>query len=205
MVIEKSSRGNVSYDIYSRLLRDRIIFLCGSITEELASIVIAQMLYLHINDPNDTIQLYIMSDGGDVNAGLAIYDTMQFIPNDIATYCIGQACSMAAFLVASGTEGKRVALPSARLMIHQPWSTVSGDAREIEIQATELKRIKELLYDRLALHTHKKRSQIENDCDRDCFLSATEAQKYGLIDKVISRKDNKNGKKPAHQCRGISC
>jgi ATP-dependent Clp protease protease subunit len=188
IVIEKSARGDVAYDIYSRLLKDRIIFLGGPITSEVAGLIVAQILYLSIRDSSEPISLYVMSEGGDINAGLAIYDTIQYVPNKVATYCIGQACSMAAFLVASGTAGMRMALPSSRLMIHQPWANILGDATEVELQAQEIRRIRALIYERLARHTGREIAQIEKDCDRDNFMSAQEAKKYGLIDKVVGSK-----------------
>lgn len=183
-VIERTSNGERACDIYSRLLKDRIIFLGQPIDAEVASGVIAQMLFLQLENKEADISLYIMSPGGSVNAGLAIYDTMQHIDNDVATYCIGEAASMGAILLAAGAKGKRYALPSARVMIHQPWGGASGDATDIRIQANEIDRLKTRLNNILAKHTGKKLQDIEKDTDRDFFMSAEEAKKYGLIDKV---------------------
>jgi ATP-dependent Clp protease protease subunit len=185
IVVERSGRSEYSYDIYSRLLKDRIVFLGEEITSETASLIIAQFLYLHNADQKADIAFYIMSPGGLVNSGLAIYDTMQLVSNDVATYCIGEASSMAALLLAAGTPGKRYALPSARVMIHQPWGGAEGDARAIEIQAREINRLKALIYGRLARHTKKSMSKITTDCDRDYFMSAEEAKAYGLVDKIL--------------------
>ncbi len=186
IVIERTAQGERASDIYSRLLKDRIIFIGDEITSDLASAVIAQMLFLQLENKEQDISLYIMSPGGSVNAGLAIYDTMQHISNDVSTFCVGQACSMGAFLLAAGTKGKRFALPSARVMIHQPWGGASGDAKDIEIQANEMKRLKGMLNDKLAKHTGKTLKVIENDTDRDFWMSAAEAQKYGIVDKVLA-------------------
>jgi len=185
IVIERTAQGERASDIYSRLLKDRIIFIGDEITADLASAVIAQMLYLQLENREQDISLYIMSPGGSVNAGLAIYDTMQHIANDISTFCVGQACSMGAFLLAAGTKGKRFALPSARVMIHQPWGGASGDAKDIEIQANEMKRIKLMLNEKLAKHTGRSLKVIEHDTDRDFWMSAAEAAKYGIVDKVL--------------------
>lgn len=184
-VIEKTAHGERVCDIYSRLLKDRIIFLGSEIDSDMAGGVIAQMLYLQLENAEQDINLYIMSPGGSVNAAFAIYDTMQHIKNDIATYCVGHAASAAAFLLASGTKGKRFALPSARVMIHQPWGGASGDARDIEIQASEIARLKKMLNDRMAKHTGQKVATIEKDTDRDFHMSAEDAKKYGIIDKVL--------------------
>lgn len=185
LVIERSGNGERSYDIYSRLLKDRIIFLADQVDSDVAGAIIAQMLFLQLENKEQDINLYIMSPGGSVNAGLAIYDTMQHVSNDVATYCVGEASSMGAFLLAAGTKGKRVALPSARIMIHQPWGGTKGDASSIEIQANEINRLKKILNDRMAHHTGRKLAQIEKDTDRDFFMSAQEAKAYGIVDKVL--------------------
>lgn len=182
IVIEQSGQGERSYDIYSRLLKDRIVFLGTEIDDAVAAAVIAQLLFLKLDNPQEDIHLYIMSPGGEVNSALAIYDTMQHVPNDIATYCVGQAASAAALLLAAGTQGKRYALPSARIMIHQPWGGAQGDARDIQIQAAEIVRQKDMIYERLSLHTGRTVAQVEEDCDRDNFMSAQQAKEYGLID-----------------------
>jgi ATP-dependent Clp protease protease subunit len=184
-VIERSANGERSCDIYSRLLKDRIIFLGEEIDSDVASAVIAQLLYLQLENKESDINMYIMSPGGSVTATLAIYDTIQHIQNDIATYCVGEACSGGAFLLAAGTKGKRFALPSARIMIHQPWGGAHGDASNVEIQANEIKRLKLLLNQRLSKHTGKPLKEIEKDTDRDYWMSPEEAQKYGIIDKVL--------------------
>ena len=184
-VIERTSSGERACDIYSRLLRDRIIFLGQEIDSGVASAIIAQMLFLQLENKIADISLYIMSPGGSVNAGLAVYDTMQHISNDIATYCIGEASSMGAFLLAAGSKGKRFALPSARIMIHQIWGAAVGDASTVQRQAKEMDRLKCLLNTKLAKHTGKKLEEIERDTDRDFYMSAEEAQKYGIIDKVL--------------------
>lgn len=184
-VIEKTANGERSCDIYSRLLKDRIIFIGSEIDSHLSAAIIAQMLYLELESKEKDISLYVMSPGGSVNAGLAIYDTMQHIKCDVATYCVGEACSMGAFLLAAGTKGKRFALPSARIMIHQIWGGARGDARDVQIQADEMQRLKNSLNERLAKHTGKKKDRIEKDTDRDYFMSAAEAKEYGIIDKVL--------------------
>lgn len=186
-VIEKNAQGDASYDIYSRLLKDRIVFLGSEIDDYVSSIVVAQLLYLNIKQKDEDISLYVMSSGGEINPGLAIYDTMQHITNDVATYCIGQACSMAALLLAAGAPGKRFALPTSRIMIHQPFGGVAGDVTCIEKQSEEIGRLKSIIYDLLSLHTKKSKTKIEKDCDRDFFMSALEAKKYGLIDQVLRR------------------
>lgn len=186
-VIEKSGREERAMDIYSRLLKDRIIFLGATITDEVANIVVAQLLFLQSEDPKADIHLYINSPGGSVTAGLAIYDTMQFISCDIATYCIGQCASMGAVLLAAGTKGKRYALPNSRIMIHQPMAGLEGSAADIMIHAKELKSIKERLNQILLKHTGHPMEKIEKDTDRDRFMSAEEAKEYGLIDRVLER------------------
>ena len=185
-VIEKTGRGERQYDIYSRLLEDRIVFIGTAIDDTVANVVIAQLLFLQKENKNQDINLYINSPGGSVTAGLAIYDTLQFVQCDIATYCIGQASSMGAVLLASGTKGKRHALPHARVMIHQPWGGVQGTALDIEIQTEEILKLKQSLNGILGKHCGKEPQQIEKDADRDYFLSALEAKEYGLVDEVIS-------------------
>ena len=184
-VIEKTGRGERSYDIFSRLLKDRIVFIGDAIHDHTANLVIAQILFLVSDNRNQDINIYINSPGGSVTAGLAIYDTMQFVQCDIATFCIGQASSMGAVLLAAGSAGKRHALPHSRLMIHQPWGGAQGTAMDIEIQANEIKRNKEVLCDILSRHTSKGAGQIEEDSHWDFFMSANEALNYGLVDQVI--------------------
>lgn len=185
IVIEKTGRGERSYDIFSRLLKDRIIFIGPSIDDYASSLVIAQILFLMSDNKNQDINIYINSPGGSVTSGLAIYDTMQFVPCDIATYCIGQASSMAAILLAAGTESKRHALPNSRVMIHQPWGGTAGTASDILIQSRELKRYKEVLIRILAKHTKHTEEAIADDSDRDFFMTAEQAKEYGLVDEVI--------------------
>lgn len=185
MVIEKSGRGERAYDIYSRLLKDRIIFIGEPIDDHVASLVIAQMLFLQLENKEQDINLYMNSPGGGIAAGLAIYDTMQYLSNDVATYCVGQAASMAAILLAAGAKDKRHALPHARIMIHQPWGGAQGSASDISIQAEEIIRIKKMLNAILAEHSGRKIEQVEKDSDRDKFMSAEEAKEYGLIDVVL--------------------
>jgi ATP-dependent Clp protease protease subunit len=189
-VIEQTGRGERVYDIFSRLLVDRIIFLGTPVDDNVANIIIAQLLFLQMNDPKKDVHLYVNSPGGSVTAGLAIYDTMQFMTCDVNTYCIGQAASMGAVLLAAGTKGKRYALPNARIMIHQPWGGAQGTASDISIQAQEILRLKDRLNEILAHHTGKDFEQIKSDTDRDRFLSAVEAKEYGLVDEVVtSRKE----------------
>ena len=190
IVIEQTRRGERSYDIYSRLLKDRIIFIDGEIFDVTADLVVAQLLFLQSQDPERDIQLYINSPGGSVTAGLAIYDTIQYVKPDIQTVCLGQAASMGALLLACGTSGKRFALPSARILIHQPWGGVQGQAADIGIQARELIRIKQLIIKYFAQHSNKKESSIASDLERDYYMSAEEAQKYGLIDEIMKREEN---------------
>lgn len=184
-VVEKSGREERVFDIYSRLLKDRIIFLGTGVNDEMANLIVAQMLFLQSEDPKADINLYVNSPGGSVSAGMAIYDTMQFVTCDVATYCIGQAASMGAVLLTAGAAGKRYALPNARVMIHQPLAGMQGTAEDILIHATEFKRIKHRMNEILLKHTGKPIDQIEADTDRDRFLSAEEAAEYGLIDKVV--------------------
>lgn len=184
-VIEKTSHGDQGFDIYSRLLRDRIIFIGGEINNELATSVIAQILFLQMENKEEDIHLYIMSGGGCVSSGLAIYDTIQYVSNDISTLAVGEACSMGAFLLASGTKGKRAVLPSTRVMIHQPYGGTEGDSTTIEIQAKEMKRLSTMLAERLAKHTGQTIKKIKRDIQEDYFMDAEEAVKYGLVDKVL--------------------
>ena len=190
MVVEQTGRGERGYDIYSRLLKDRIVFIGTPIDDNVANLIIAQMLYLQSEDPAKDINLYINSPGGSVTSGLAIYDTIQFVKCDVTTYCVGQAASMAAVLLAAGTKGKRLALPNARIMIHQPWGGVQGQASDISIQAKEILRMRDRLNEILALHTGKPIENIAKDTDRDFFMSAAESRDYGLVDEVVkSRRD----------------
>ena len=190
MVIEQSSRGERAYDIYSRLLKDRIIFLGTAMNDEVANLLIAQLLFLESEDPDKDINFYINSPGGLVTAGMAVYDTMQYIKPDITTVCIGQAASMGAVLLTAGTNGKRYSLPNSRILIHQPMGGFQGQASDIEIQAREILRMKETLNQILVKHTGKKIEQIQGDTDRDFFMTGEEAKKYGIIDHVISTRDD---------------
>ena len=187
MVVEQSGRGERAYDIYSRLLKDRIIFLGGPIDDNVANVVIAQLLFLESEDPDKDIHLYINSPGGVVTAGLAIYDTMQYIKPDVSTICIGQAASMGSVLLAAGAKGKRYALPYSRIMIHQPLGGAQGQSTDIQIQAREILRIRETLNEILSRHTGQAVKKLTEDTERDNFMSALEAKKYGLIDEVIIR------------------
>ena len=190
-VIEKSGREERAFDIYSRLLKDRIIFLGTGIDDEIANVVVAQLLFLQSDDPEADIHLYINSPGGSVTAGLAIYDTMQYVTCDVATYCLGQASSMGAILLTAGAAEKRYSLPNARIMIHQPLAGMQGTAAEIEIHAKELKKVKQRMNEILLKHTGHPLKKIEQDTDRDCFMTAEEAQKYQLIDHVIEHMGSK--------------
>jgi ATP-dependent Clp protease protease subunit len=190
MVIEQSSRGERAYDIYSRLLKDRIVFLGTAMNDEVANLIIAQLLFLESEDPDKDINFYINSPGGIVTSGLAVYDTMQYIKPEISTVCIGQAASMGALLLTAGTKGKRYALPNARILIHQPMGGFQGQASDIAIQAKEILRMKETLNHILVRHTGKELIQIQNDTDRDFFMSSEEAKTYGLIDHVIVNRDD---------------
>lgn len=185
MVIEQSGRGERAYDIYSRLLKERVVFLVGPVTEMTANLIVAQLLFLESENPEKDISFYINSPGGSVSAGLAVYDTMQFIKPDVSTLCIGQAASMGAFLLAAGAKGKRFALPNSRVMIHQPMGGFQGQASDIEIHAREILYLRARLNDLMAKHTGQKSETIERDTDRDNFLSAEESVKYGLVDKVL--------------------
>lgn len=188
-VVEKTGRGERSYDIYSRLLKDRIVMLSGEVNDQVASTIVAQFLFLEAEDPEKDIYFYINSPGGVVTAGMAIFDTMNYIRPNVATICIGQAASMGAFLLSSGSRGKRYALPHARIMIHQPLGGAQGQATDIAIQAKEILRMKQELNEILAANTGQDFKTIENDTERDNFMSATEAQKYGMIDEVLIKND----------------
>jgi len=191
MVVEQTGRGERAYDIYSRLLKDRIIFIGSIVDDVISNLVIAQMLFLQMDDSSKDISIYINTPGGSVTSGLAIYDTMQFVKPDVATYCIGQATSMGALLLASGAKGKRFALPHARIMIHQPWGGVQGAASDISIQAKEILRLREKLNQLLSDHTGQSLEKVEKDTDRDYFMSADEAKTYGIVDEVIHGKKKK--------------
>lgn len=188
MVVEQSSKGERAYDIYSRLLKERIIFLNGGVEDEMAKLVIAQMLFLEAEDPEKDIYLYINSPGGVVTAGLAIYDTMNFIKPDVSTLCMGQACSMGAFLLSSGAKGKRFALPNSRVMIHQPLGGYRGQATDIQIHAQEILKLKEMLTRKMAEHCSQPFEKVAQDTERDNFMSAEEAKAYGLIDDVVTKR-----------------
>ena len=188
MVVDQTSRGERAYDIYSRLLKDRVIFLSGEVEDNMANLIVAQLLFLESEDPDKDINLYINSPGGSVTAGMAIYDTMQFIKPDVRTLCVGQACSMGAFLLAGGAPGKRGALPHARVMIHQPLGGFRGQASDSQIHAQEILKIKGTLNERLAFHTGQPIETIEKDTDRDNFMSAEEAKNYGLVDEVFTKR-----------------
>ena len=185
MVIEQTGRTERAYDIYSRLLKDRIIFIGTPIDDNIANIIIAQLLFLQMEDPEKDIDVYINTPGGHVTSGLALYDTMQFVKPDVNTYCVGQAASMGALLLAAGTKGKRFALPHARIMIHQPWGGVQGAAADINIQAKEILRLKDKIEEILVRHTGQSEDRIKKDTDRDYFMSADEARSYGLVDQVV--------------------
>jgi len=188
MVIEQTGRGERSYDIYSRLLKERIIFIGSAIDDDIANLIVAQLLFLQSEDAEKDISIYINSPGGSVTAGMAIYDTMQFIKCNVATYCIGQASSMGAVLLTAGTKGKRLSLPNSRIMIHQPSGGTQGQSTDIAIQAKEILKCKAKLVDIVALHSGQKAKKVEEDMDRDYFMSPTEALEYGLIDKVINKR-----------------
>ncbi len=192
MVIEQSSRGERAYDIYSRLLKDRIIFLGSAINDEIANLLIAQLLFLESEDPDKDINFYVNSPGGVVTAGMAVYDTMQYVKPDIATVCIGQAASMGAVLLTAGAKGKRYSLPNSRILIHQPMGGFQGQASDIEIQAKEILRMKDTLNEILVIHTGKDLDQIQLDTDRDFFMTGKDAKEYGLIDHVIINREDLN-------------
>ncbi|RUO34497.1 ATP-dependent Clp endopeptidase proteolytic subunit ClpP [Aliidiomarina soli] len=191
MVIEQTSKGERSFDIYSRLLKEGVIFLCGQVEEHMANLIVAQMLFLESENPEKDINIYINSPGGSVTAGMAIYDTMQFIKNDVSTVCMGQAASMGAFLLAAGTKGKRYCLPNSRVMIHQPLGGFQGQASDIEIHAREILYIKDKLNRILAEHTGQDVERVAMDTDRDNFLSAQSAVEYGIVDSVLTHRGNK--------------
>ena len=193
IVVEQSSRGERAYDIYSRLLKDRIVFLGNQVHDDMANTIIAQMLFLESEDPGKDINLYINSPGGAVTAGLAIYDTIQYIKSDVATISMGQAASMGALLLAAGTKGKRYALPNTRVMIHQPLGGVQGQATDIDIQAKEILKIKSTIHHILAKHTGQPIEKIGKDTERDFFMDSGDALKYGIIDKVITEREMQNG------------
>ena len=190
IVVEQTGVGERSYDIYSRLLKDRIVFLDGPINDVTADLVVAQMLFLESQDPEKDINLYINSPGGGVTAGLAIYDTMQYIRPDVQTICMGQAASMGALLLTAGTVGKRFVLPSSRVLIHQPWGGVQGQATDIGIQAREIVRMKRMIIDYFARHSGKDKEVIETDLERDYFMSAEESVEYGIVDQILKREPN---------------
>ncbi|MCM8756494.1 MAG: ATP-dependent Clp protease proteolytic subunit [Candidatus Omnitrophica bacterium] len=185
MVIEQTGRVERAYDIYSRLLKDRIVFIGTPVDDHIANVVIAQMLFLQMEDVNKDINLYINTPGGAITAGLAIYDTIQFVKCDVATYCVGQAASLGALLLCAGTKGKRFALPNSRIMIHQPWGGVQGSAEDISRQTKEILRLREKVNEILAYHTGKSIEKIREDTDRDFFMSAIEAKEYGIVDEVV--------------------
>lgn len=191
MVVEQSNRGERAYDIYSRLLKDRIVFIGGPIDDNVANVVIAQLLFLESEDPDKDIHLYINSPGGVVTAGLAIYDTMQYIKPDVSTICLGQAASMGSLLLTAGAKGKRYALPYARIMIHQPLGGAQGQSTDIQIQAKEILRLREIGNDILVKHTGQLRERVQADTERDYFMSSEQAKEYGLIDEVITRPSDK--------------
>ncbi len=186
IVVEQTGRGERAYDIFSRLLKDRILFIGSGINDDISNLIIAQLLFLQAEDAKKDVSIYINSPGGSVTAGLAIYDTIQFLKCDVATYCVGQAASMGAVLLAAGTPGKRFALPNARIMIHQPWGGVQGQASDISIQAREILRLRERINEILAQHTGKNIEAIATDTDRDFFMSAADAKAYGLVDQVVT-------------------
>ena len=190
MVVEQSARGERAYDIYSRLLKERVIFLVGPVDDHMANLIVAQLLFLESENPDKDIHLYINSPGGSVSAGLAIYDTMQFIKPDVSTMCIGQAASMGALLLAGGAAGKRHCLPHSRVMIHQPLGGFQGQASDIDIHAKEILKAREKLNQILSIHTGKTLKAIEKDTDRDRFMGADEAEKYGIVDAVLDRRDS---------------
>jgi len=190
MVVEQTGRGERAYDIFSRLLKDRIIFIGMGITDEISNLIIAQLLFLQAEDAEKDVSMYINSPGGSVTAGMAIYDTIQFLQCDVATYCVGQAASMGALLLAAGARGKRYALPNARIMIHQPWGGAQGQAADISIQAQEILRLRDRVNDILAHHTGRPVDDVARDTDRDKFMSAEEAREYGLVDEVVQSRKN---------------
>jgi len=188
IVVEQSNRGERAYDIWSRLLKDRIIFLGGPVDDTVANLIIAQLLFLESEDPDKDVQMYINSPGGSVTAGLAIYDTMQYIKPDVATICMGSAASMGALLLSSGAKGKRYSLPYSRIMVHQPWGGAQGQASDVEIHAREILRLRELLNEILAGNTGQPIAKIQQDTERDFFMSSVQAKEYGIIDSIMSRR-----------------
>jgi len=190
IVIEQTGMGERSYDIYSRLLKDRIVFLDGEINDLTADMVVAQLLFLESQDPEKDINLYVNSPGGSVTAGLAIYDTMQYVKCPVQTYCIGQAASMGALILTGGAKGKRFAMPSSRILIHQPWGGAQGQARDIGIQAKEILRLKKITIDIFAKHTEKEEARIASDMERDFYMSASEAVEYGIVDRILLRSND---------------
>ena len=195
IVVEQTSRGERSYDIYSRLLKDRIIFLGMTVDDHIANLIIAQMLFLESDEPEQDIYLYINSPGGQVSSGMAIYDTMQYIKPDVQTICIGQAASMGALLLAAGAKGKRFALPHSRIMIHQPSGGFQGQHTDIEIQAKEITRIRQILDTIIAAHTGQNQKKVREDTERDHYMTGEEAKKYGLIDRLITQREEQDDKK----------
>jgi ATP-dependent Clp protease protease subunit len=195
MVVEQTSRGERSYDIYSRLLKERVVFIVGAIEDQVANLVVAQLLFLESENPDKDIHLYIKSPGGSVSAGLSIYDTMQFIRSDVSTICVGQAASMGAFLLSGGAKGKRLCLPHSRMMIHQPLAGFQGQASDIDIHAREVLKTKERLNELLADHTGQTIERIKADTDRDYFMSGAEACEYGLIDEILERRSGDDAEK----------
>ncbi|MEE9225787.1 MAG: ATP-dependent Clp endopeptidase proteolytic subunit ClpP [Bacteroidota bacterium] len=188
IVVEQTGRGERAYDIFSRLLKERIVFIAAPISDEISSLIIAQLIFLEADDPDKDINLYINSPGGSISAGLAIYDTMQYIRPEVSTICIGMAASMGALLLTGGAKGKRTSLPNARIMIHQPWAGVQGVASDIRIQADEILKMKKRINEIIAHHTGKSLEQIEKDSDRDYYMAPDEAKGYGLIDNILSKK-----------------
>jgi ATP-dependent Clp protease protease subunit len=202
MVVERTGRGERSYDIYSRLLKERIIFIGDPIGDIGANIIMAQMLFLQFENKNQDINLYINCPDAQITSGMAIYDTMQFIKCDIATYCIGQAVGMSALLLAAGTKGKRFALPHSRVMLHQPWGGASGTVSDVEIQANEIKRVKQSVHEILSKHTGRPLAQVEKDVDRDFFMDADQAKNYGLVDEVVAAVYAAKGKPEVKNAKG---
>jgi ATP-dependent Clp protease protease subunit len=201
IVVEQDHRGERAYDIYSRLLRDRIIFIGGEIHDEIANLVIAQLLFLEADDPESDIHIYVNSPGGSVTAGLAIYDTMQYIRPDVSTFCVGQAASMGAVLLAAGAPGKRSALPNSRVMLHQPWGGARGQAADIDIQAREILKLRDRLNEVLAHHTGRPGDQIARDSERDYYMSGEEARVYGVVDQVVARRPTPGAGRPSGRLR----
>ncbi len=195
MVVEQTHRGERAYDIYSRLLKDRIVFLGTSVSDDISNLIIAQLLFLESEDPEKDIYLYINSPGGSVTAGMAIFDTIQYVKPDVSTICVGQAASMGALLLAAGTHGKRQALPNSRILIHQPMGGFQGQASDIDIQAREILRLREILNQILAKHTKQSLKKIQNDTERDYFMSGEEAKEYGIIDQVVTYREKDKSKK----------